>query len=288
MENIAVFLDYNLDIEEKSVWKIAQVTPDAAEYPFIINESGVFYARDNFYTKRYAKNDFQIIYTVSGAAEMEYEEEKWRLSEGGIAIIDCNKYHSYRTAEDAGHWTYYWIHTGGGYCGRYYEAIYKKGFQPYAIGMDNEVLSCFKEVLEQIDYTTDTAYIRLCNAVGQIFTRLMLFVNSSPPSTREVTIQKAQEYIKNHYNEQFSIDRLAAHLNLSKYYLIKLFSTYIGMTPYHYLILYRINEAKKLLRATDHKLSVIARAVGFEDTSNFSRTFIKFVGVTPARYRSAE
>lgn len=280
-----MFLDYNLDTEEKSVWKIAHPTSDALNYPFVVNECGVFFARKDFFTKRYAKNDFQILYTVSGAAQLEYNGGHWRLDEGSLVIIDCNKYHDYRTDPDAGHWTYYWIHTGGAYCEKYYETAYKNGFAPHAPGVDSELFSCFQEALEQIDYTTDAAYIRLSSAVSSIFSKLISFLNSAPPLAQEAVIQEAIGYFKSHYSEPVNIEALAKRLGLSQFYFIKLFTLHTGMTPYYYLVHHRISEAKKQLRATGRKINDIAQSVGFADTSNFSRTFTKLTGMPPGKYR---
>lgn len=285
MENIAVYLDYNLDVEKQSVWKIAHPSAEAARFPFVVNEAGVFYARHGFYTQRYAKDDYQILYTVSGAAQLEYQGKSWRLGEGSACILDCNRYHDYRTAQDADHWSYYWIHVGGGCLHPYMSAIYRAGFQPLLTGMDSELIASFREALDQIDHTTDAAYIRLNHAVSAILTKLTLFAHGAQPSAQAIAAQQAASDIQSRFADPFHINDLAARMNLSKFYLIKLFKAHMGMTPYHYLILCRISEAKKLLRATDHKVSDIARAVGFDDASNFSRTFTKIVGMAPARYR---
>lgn len=282
-----MFLDYNLDVEKQSVWKIAHPTSEAMKYPFVVNESGVFYAGKDFFTKRYAKNDYQILYTISGAAELDYNGRLWRLGEGSLVIINCNQYHDYRTDSDTGHWAFYWIHTGGTYCEKYYDSVYGDDFHPYVLSMDNELISCFEETLSQIDYTTDAAYIRMSNAVSSVFTKLIMFINSTLPSAQETIVQEMISYIQSHYYEPFNTGDLARRANLSKYYLIKLFNKHTRMTPYHYLILYRMNEAKKLLRTTDYKINDIARSVGFADVSNFSRTFTKLIGVTPGKYRGS-
>jgi AraC-like DNA-binding protein len=285
MENIAMYLDYNLDIEKRSVWNIAHATLTASEYPFIINESGVFYARGSFYTKRYAKNDYQLLYTVSGAAELEYEGNTWRLEEGSLVMLDCNAYHDYRTAADSGHWTYYWLHVGGPYCARYYSAAYPSGFRLILPGVDRELTAPFQEAIEQIGYTTDAAYMRMNHAVSSIFTNLAMFSPSATLPVGEGAISQAIRYLNAHYAEPLRIEDLAKRANLSKYYFIKRFEKHTGMTPYRYLIAHRINEAKKLLRTTDFKIDNIAEAVGFADVSNFSRTFAKATGISPRRYR---
>ena len=57
------------------------------------------------------------------------------------------------------------------------------------------------------------------------------------------------------------------------------------MTPYRYMIIERVNVAKKLLQTTEMKISEISLMVGFADQGNFIRTFKSIVEVTPKTYR---
>ena len=57
------------------------------------------------------------------------------------------------------------------------------------------------------------------------------------------------------------------------------------MTPYAFLLDFRINEAKKLLKNTQNKLSDIALQCGFADLYSFSHSFKKNTGMTPSEYR---
>ena len=46
----------------------------------------------------------------------------------------------------------------------------------------------------------------------------------------------------------------------------------------------RIDAAKELLRETDMTVSQVAQSVGFDDTNYFTRTFKRFVGISPKQY----
>ena len=48
-----------------------------------------------------------------------------------------------------------------------------------------------------------------------------------------------------------------------------------------------MSKAKKLLLATDWKIIDIAASCGFQDVSNFNRTFRARTGLTPTAYRRA-
>ncbi|MFV0441570.1 MAG: AraC family transcriptional regulator [Lachnospirales bacterium] len=280
-----MYLDYNLDIDKKSKWKIANTVQNNCLLPFKINESGIFYAKRKYYTERYAKNDFQIIYTVEGVGSLSYLNNKYLLKSGSLVILDCNEYHKYKTHEDYKNWTFYWIHVGGDFCKTYYDAVYKNGFKIFDIGIDIEYIDLFKIALRQIEYTTETSKIILNDTVSRIYTKIISKQVTKEVDQNQYSINKSIKYISSNFDKNINIDEIAKEVNISKYYFIKIFHEYTGMTPYNYLINCRINESKKLLRTTNYKIQDICQRVGYGDTSNFSKAFVKVNGVTPGKYR---
>jgi AraC-like DNA-binding protein len=49
----------------------------------------------------------------------------------------------------------------------------------------------------------------------------------------------------------------------------------------------RFSEARKLLQDTDLRITDVAIAVGFDDTSNFARMFRRIGGLSPRQFRKA-
>jgi len=99
------------------------------------------------------------------------------------------------------------------------------------------------------------------------------------------SIKRAQAYIEDHYEENFSLDDIAAHVYLSPYYLIRVFSRIIGLPPHIYQQQIRIRHAKEML-VHGFSLAEVANQTGFADQSHFSNVFKKMVGVTPGGYQS--
>jgi two-component system response regulator YesN len=58
-----------------------------------------------------------------------------------------------------------------------------------------------------------------------------------------------------------------------------------GMSYSDYLARLRMEEAKRLLRHTKLSATAIGPRVGIRDQSNFTKTFKRFIGMTPAEYR---
>ena len=92
-------------------------------------------------------------------------------------------------------------------------------------------------------------------------------------------------YLDENYNQNITLDILAARVYLSRSYLAHIFKQETGSTIMEYLILKRVKEAKRLLATTDLPIAVVANKVGYQDFSYFGRIFKKRTGCTPKGYR---
>jgi AraC family transcriptional regulator len=66
---------------------------------------------------------------------------------------------------------------------------------------------------------------------------------------------------------------------------LRVFRQVTGTTPHQYLIGARLRLAARLLLDTDRPVTESAYDVGFNDLSNFMRTFRRVIGETPREYR---
>lgn len=64
-----------------------------------------------------------------------------------------------------------------------------------------------------------------------------------------------------------------------------IFQCVTGDTPYTFLTLCRLKQAKKLLLESNASVGEIACIVGYPDVKNFIAAFKKHVGVTPLQFR---
>jgi AraC-like DNA-binding protein len=85
------------------------------------------------------------------------------------------------------------------------------------------------------------------------------------------------------YGENMTLKSLAGLVNLSPFYLTRLFRADIGISPHKYLNQLRINKARSMLQE-GHSLVDVAYSTGFSDQSHFTRHFKRIVGVTPGHY----
>ena len=99
--------------------------------------------------------------------------------------------------------------------------------------------------------------------------------------------QKVANFIEKSYYSQITIATLAKDFHISRNYLYTLFKQEYGVSPQDYLISYRIERAKKLLKNNRSYLSIkeVSTAVGFENPLYFSRIFRNRTGMSPSEYR---
>ena len=100
-------------------------------------------------------------------------------------------------------------------------------------------------------------------------------------------MQKAIQYIEDHFPESISIEDAARVAMLSQSYFSYLFKVVTGRTFVEYLNARRIRHAMELLKKTDQLVVEICFASGFQNVNHFNRTFKNMVGLSPTQYRRA-
>ncbi|WP_199621154.1 AraC family transcriptional regulator [Paenibacillus alkalitolerans] len=97
--------------------------------------------------------------------------------------------------------------------------------------------------------------------------------------------ERIMNWLGTHYQDEFVLDRLAADLHLSKFYVSRLFREETGSSITEYLTARRIMQACHLLDTSALPVERIGVEVGLPNTSHFIHTFKKVVGLTPLKYR---
>jgi AraC family transcriptional regulator len=85
--------------------------------------------------------------------------------------------------------------------------------------------------------------------------------------------------------EPLSLAELAGDAGFSAFHFLRVFRHVSGMTPHQYVIGARLRLAARMLLDTQRSVTEIAFDAGFNDLSNFMRTFRRVIGETPRDYR---
>ena len=97
-------------------------------------------------------------------------------------------------------------------------------------------------------------------------------------------IREVRSYLDEHFTHKFDLEAISRHHHIDKYYLSHLFKSSTGFSTLEYVQSKRIQMAKSLM-AKDLRISEISRLCGFDDYTNFYKTFKKLVQQSPKYYR---
>ena len=104
-------------------------------------------------------------------------------------------------------------------------------------------------------------------------------------TSRRKLLVDAESYMRNHFQEEITIEDISKSLSVNRRYLYKLFKKYSGISPKQYLNNIRISRATELLSNSDLSIMQIAEEVGYKDPLQFSTFFKKQTGFSPKKYR---
>lgn len=102
---------------------------------------------------------------------------------------------------------------------------------------------------------------------------------------RILQLKQVLEFIEHNYASPLTLQQLSASVSMSPKYFCRFFSEMTHQTPMDYLNRQRIEQACYQLSTTDDSITEIAYRNGFNDLSYFIRTFKKYKGMTPGKYK---
>ncbi|MCD1260561.1 AraC family transcriptional regulator [Paenibacillus athensensis] len=127
-----------------------------------------------------------------------------------------------------------------------------------------------------------TAFIELLVFINQAFSR-----QDEPQKNAHIPekLSALLAYIDGHLDQDLSLETLESTFFMNRSYLCRLFKKHTGSTIHEHILFKRIARAKSLLREGS-TVTDACQLSGFNDYSNFIRTFKKAVGLPPRQYQA--
>lgn len=136
--------------------------------------------------------------------------------------------------------------------------------------------------LQDLDYLLLQKYVyELCQQAATHLVELQR-------ENEDNTIFKVIHYVDREFRSRLQLQDLAKHFHMNATYLGQLFKKQTGKSYNDYLNQKRIEEAKKLLKRTQLKISDIALQIGYPSTDYFVSKFKILTGVVPSVYKNRD
>lgn len=128
-------------------------------------------------------------------------------------------------------------------------------------------------------------YIILPYVTKALFNPLLLIKKDIE---RQERVQVMLVYIHMYYADDLSLKDIADAGTMSIAQCNRCFNKILNVTPYEYLIQYRLQKATNLLKNATLNVTEISEIVGFNNVTHFIQAFKKVYGISPKKYRMME
>jgi two-component system response regulator YesN len=137
-----------------------------------------------------------------------------------------------------------------------------------------------KKKLDMMDSLEEMKNVVWCELQGF----LNNIIQEGSNDNRNRIVSRACRYISENYTHNVSMEMVAEYTGVSYSYFSQAFKKETGINYSDYIIKFRVEKAKELLKETNLTIEKIAEKVGFVDSKHFSKVFKKLVGIPPKRY----
>jgi AraC-like DNA-binding protein len=244
----------------------------------LVGWSGNHWDNISFFPKNY-----QIGYIQQGQGQFFVGDNVLPISEGQFFLIHPGKVHSGKPDENMG-WTVDTIAIKR----KLVEALFNPHINitfPGFVVDDLQLKTLFLQALNLLNHFESTLenegklYLLLTDLLK---CKATILQNDAIKENQNEAVDRAVNFVSQHYKSSFSLDELAEQSFLSKFHLLRIFKTKTGLTPYTYQMQLRLNEARRLI-FQEMSLTEIAYELGFADQSHFTNTFKKYAnGANPS------
>lgn len=241
----------------------------------------------------FARNHYLFHYVISGTGTLlsnnaEGETRTFQIRSGQGFMIFPKQINTYYADKDHP-WEYVWVEFDGlrvkealELAGLTMETpIYRSNARDLSLELKNEMLYIAQHSKESPFHLIGHLYLFLDYLTRSSSSRRIL----QGGKIRDFYVREAISFIEQNFQNEISVEEIAAFCNLNRSYFGKIFRDAVGKSPQEFLISYRMSKAAELLKLTKLSIGDISNAVGYPSQLHFSRAFKKTYGCAPRQWR---
>ena len=231
-------------------------------------------------------DSLEIQYCIDGTGYVTVDAEKTEFSPGETMVINTNVIH--RTTTD-GHIEYACLIIDRDFCD---EADIPTASLRFEQKFTSSVMEeYFKELTMAYNDRSDVCRTAKLQA---LVLEMLIEIRTSHLSQDTLTGQvnnavfertkRAIKYIRNNFSSRLTLDGIAKEVMVNKYAMSREFKRMTGQTVVEYINLYRCKVARDMI-ISGATVAEAASLCGFDNLSFFTRTFKRYIGVLPSKFK---
>lgn len=241
----------------------------------------------------HSHHDFiEFIYVLNGCGQYEIANKHYTIKKGDLIIYDSGVVH-YETVNDQTLPILYCAASGIQRPNMRPNTILSDGIEPvFHLEHRRQLFKCLMQEIFDVALMGKPCADTICQSLFCAFLHLTIdlidtngFVQCEKMASTCQLGYKIRDFVDMQDISSISIPQVADFFHISESYLARIFKQTFGCSLTTYLVRRKIGDAQTLLLSTDFPISEIAKQVGYQNQSHFTKTFTKHVGHTPLRYR---
>lgn len=284
-----------MDIPEAGVLKNSQryfFTPSslAEELPYYPTRVGHYFCDEHYAfnhqaeTARLAshRENLMLICICQGDLHCCFEDVKYTAGPGQVAFFDCRQPHEYSSSMLS---EQVWILFNGLNARELYRRILQSrgGRHVFAPNAFPSLIQAIQELVDSCSAGARMSESACSQLIHRVLCELLL---GGEGQAENEAVAAALRCIHSRLHQPLTVRDAAAAARLSPAHFSRVFKAQTGYSPYEYILLRRIDEAKHLLTSTGLSVKEVAYQVGYNSEENFIHSFQKKVGVSPGVFRN--
>lgn len=229
---------------------------------------------------------YVIHYILSGKGCFQFADHHYNLSKGNFFMISPEILDPVYQADRNDPWEYIWFGFDGH---KVLDILERLGYQnenrvgeiKYPKIIEKEINTLFES-----NFLSNSSSLSIQGKLIELISRfsldgenLSLNINLTPTDRH---IERFILYVRqNYWKNDLTVQKIADELNVNCSYLSRIIKNKFGHSTVDYLINFRMLKAKFLLENSDHTVTMISRAVGYQNPLSFSRAYKRIYGHSP-------
>lgn len=243
-----------------------------------------------------ARNHYLFHYVISGtgtlfAQNTQKQSIEYHVRSGQGFMIFPQQICTY-IANDQLPWEYVWLEFDGLKVKEILDGI---GISQNAPIYRPKYKDIARQMIDEMLYIIKNTKASSFHLIGHLYLFLDCLIRSSASPVartgsrlRDFYIKEAISFIEQNFQNDISVEDIAAFCSLNRSYFGKIFHDTVGKSPQAFLISYRMAKAAELLKLTNLSIMDISNAVGYPNQLHFSRALKNVYGVSPRAWRNRE
>lgn len=231
-----------------------------------------------------------FLYSCSGEGSLGTGDRTFRTSTGDCFLFGPEAIYDYHLSPGAECWRYYWVHFQCPEAWSRWLHWPEVGREVYHLRLESaEVVSRLDGLCAEICMYANSRCSLDRDLAQALLQQVLILCQKFCPITQDAEvderIQRARDFIVQHYREPITLAQVAEAAFTSVSRLSSLFKEAVGVGPIAWRDEIRLLKACQMLREERLSIAQVAAEVGYDDPAFFHRFFKRRIGASPRDYR---